>query len=54
MLMHIDGIEKNDFDEPIHIEGMELQTQRIGIWAQWGRERVGQMEITWTYIHYHV
>ena len=28
-------------DEPICSAGIEMQTQRIDLWAQWGKERVG-------------
>ena len=41
-------------DEPICRAGTETQTQRMDLWAQWGKKRVGQIEkIALTYIHYH-
>ena len=34
---------------------METQRQRIDVWVQQGKERVGQIEkVALTYIHYHV
>ena len=35
--------------------GIETQTQRMDLWTQQGKERVGQIErVALTYIHYHV
>ena len=32
---------------------IQMQIQRMDLWTQWGRERVGQMEkAATTYIHY--
>ena len=38
------GIYKDGTDEPIYRAAMETQTQRTDLWAQWGKEREGQME----------
>ena len=55
MLMHIYEIQKNGIDEPIYKDGMEMQTQRMDLWTQLGKERVGQMEkVASTFLHYHV
>ena len=40
-LMHKYGIQKNDIDESICMEGMEKQMQRTDLWTQQGKERVG-------------
>ena len=42
--MHIYGILKNGTDEPICKEGMQTQTYRKELWAQFGKERVGRTE----------
>ena len=42
--MHIYGIQKNGTDEPICRAGLETQTWRRGLWIQWGKERVGQID----------
>ena len=31
----------NGTDEPICRAGIEMQTQRTDLWAQWGKKRVG-------------
>ena len=42
--MHVCGIWKNGIDERICREGVETQMERMDLWTQWGKERVGQME----------
>jgi len=32
---------KDGTDEPICRAGIEMQTQRTDLWAQWGKEREG-------------
>ena len=55
VLMHIYGIKKNDTDEPICKAGIEMQTYRIDLWTQWGKERVGRTErVALAYIHYQI
>ena len=44
ILTHMYGIQKDGTDEPIYRVVMETQTQRTDLWAQWGKEREGQME----------
>ena len=32
-----------------------IQPYRTGLWTQWGKERVGQIErIAWKHIYYHM
>ena len=55
--MHIYGILKNGTDESICKEGMQTQTYRKELWAQFGKERVGRTEkvaSTYIYIYYYV
>ena len=40
MLRHIYGIQKNDANETIFREGMEMQMQRMDLWTPCVRERV--------------
>ena len=40
-LIHIHEIQKNGTDEAICREGMEMQMQRMDLWTQWQKERVG-------------
>ena len=47
-------MQKEGADDPIHREAMEMQTQRTDLWAQWGKERVGQMErVALKHVPYH-
>ena len=49
------GIQKNGANEPICRAGIETQTQRMDLWTQQGKERVGQIErVALTYTHYHM
>jgi len=55
ILMHIHGIYKNNMDEPIHREEMKMQTSRMDLWTQQGKERAGPTEkVALTYTHCHV
>ena len=37
-------MESRKLDEPTCREGMETQIERMDLWTQWGRERMGKME----------
>ena len=39
--MHIYEIQKHGTDEPICRAGIEMQMQRMDLWTQQGKERVG-------------
>ena len=55
ILRHLYRLEKNGIDEPICRKGMETQMQRMDLWTQRGRERMGRMEkVASSYIHNHV
>ena len=41
MLTYIYSIPKIDTDEPICRAGIEMQMQRMGVWTQQGKGRVG-------------
>ena len=41
ILMHIYGIQKNEIDELVCREGMEMQIQSMGLWTQQGKESMG-------------
>ena len=41
ILMHIYGILKNVIFERICRERMETYIERVDLWTQWGKERVG-------------
>ena len=51
--MHIYGILIKGTDGHICREGMEIQTYRMDLWTQQGKEG-GIEKIALTYIHYHV
>ena len=52
ILMHIYVNQKINSDEPICRKEMEMQTQRMDLWTQWGKEREGRTQkVTFTYIH---
>ena len=42
--MNIYGILKNGADEPVYREEAEMQTQRLDMWTQQGKERMERME----------
>ena len=44
ILMHMYGIWKEGTDEPICKAAVEMQTQRMDLWTQWGKMRVGRIE----------
>ena len=45
---HIYEIQKNGTGEPICRAVVETQTEKTDLWAQWGKEKVGQIErIAW-------
>ena len=53
--MHIYEIQKNGTDQPICRAGTEMQTQRMDLWPQQGKGRVGPVEReALTDIHDHV
>ena len=35
ILAHIYGIQKNGTEELIYRAGIEMQTERMGLWTQW-------------------
>ena len=37
---------KNGMDEPICRAKIEMPLERMDLWTQWGKERVGQVEMT--------
>ena len=46
---------ENGTDEPIFRAGIEMQKQRMDLWTQWKKERMGQIErVALAEIHYHV
>ena len=55
ILNHVYTIQKNGIDEPICREGMQMWIQRMNMWTQEGKERVGQMEkAALTYIYQYM
>ena len=53
--MHMYGIWKEGTDEPICKAAVEMQTQRMDLWTQWGKMRVGRIErVALRCMHYHV
>ena len=53
--MHIQGIQKNDTDEPDCRAGIETQTQRTDFWTWWGEGEGGQIETAaLKYIYYYM
>ena len=55
ILMHMYGIWKEGTDEPICKAAVEMQTQRMDLWTQWGKMRVGRIErVALRCMHYHV
>ena len=49
------GSRKNGTDEPICRAGIETQTQRMGLWTQQGKGRVGEIQrVALKHICYHV
>ena len=54
ILSHACGIQKNSTDETIY-KDMEMQTQKMSLQTQRGKERLGQTEReALTYVHYQV
>ena len=46
---------ENGINEPLCRTGIEMQMQRMNLWAEMGMERVGRIErVSLTYILYHV
>ena len=55
ILMHIHRTQKDGTDEPIYRAAIEMQTQRMDFWTQWGREKVGLFErVAMKQIYYHM
>ena len=53
-ILHIDdmyGIQKNGTDELICLAGIEMQMERMDLWTQWGKERLGQIEKVASHIY---
>ena len=49
------GIQENGADEPICRAGIEMQTQKMDLWTQQGKESVGWAEgVALKYLHYYV
>ena len=48
-------LQENGTDEPICMARIEIQMQRMGLWTQWGKERVGRIErVALMRMHCHV
>ena len=54
ILIHINGIQKNDTDELICRAGIETQTQRTDVWAQQRKECERTERVALKYMHHHV
>ena len=54
IVTYIHGIWRNSTDEPVCRDGLEMQTQRMNLWTQQGKERVGQIKkVALMYIRCH-